>query len=205
MPRPRIELAAGFAPGAAGGESATRLYTRTGDDGTTALVGASRVAKDSPRIEAYGAFDELASFLGLIVSELPPALDELRPLVVRLEHELFLAENELATPQGKDPPGGRITPAHVERIEREIDAHSGPVQSLRTFVLPGGSPSAARFHVARTIARRAERELWRLHRVEEQAAPLLQWINRLSDLLFALALWSNERLGVAETPVDYGQ
>ncbi len=79
------------------------------------------------------------------------------------------------------------------------------MQSLREFVLPGGSPDAARFHVARTIARRAERELWRLHRVEAQPAPLLQWINRLSDLLFALALWSNERQGVRETPVDYTQ
>ncbi|MCW6166943.1 MAG: cob(I)yrinic acid a,c-diamide adenosyltransferase [Thermoplasmatales archaeon] len=200
-----MELAAGSAPGAAGGESTTRLYTRTGDDGTTALVGAARVAKDSARIEAYGTFDELASFLGLVEAELPPTLGQLRPLLTRLGHELFLAENELATPPGRDPPGGRITAAHVERIEHDIDEYSGPVQSLRKFVLPGGSPDAARFHVARTIARRAERELWRLHRVEAQPAPLLQWINRLSDLLFALALWSNERQGVRETPVDYTQ
>ena len=111
----------------------------------------------------------------------------------------------LATPADKEPPGGRVTPAHVERIEHDIDAYSGPVQSLRSFVLPGGSSAAARFHVARTVARRAERQLWRLHRTEPQPAPLLQWINRLSDLLFALALWSNERLGVREAPVDYRQ
>ncbi|MGI0054652.1 MAG: cob(I)yrinic acid a,c-diamide adenosyltransferase [Thermoplasmata archaeon] len=203
MPRPWVELTARPTSGTAGGTSATRLYTRTGDGGTTALVGASRVTKDSARIEAYGTLDELASWLGLASAELPVQLTEVAPLLHRLGDELFLAESELATPVGKDPPGGRISERHVARIEGEIDRYSGPVQSLHTFVLPGGSPVAGRFHFARALARRAERELWRLHRTEALSAPLLQWVNRLSDLLFALALWSNDRLQVPEIPPDY--
>ena len=188
---------------AAGGTSATRLYTRTGDSGSTALVGGTRIGKDSLRLEAYGTFDELAAWVGLTDSELPHALDVLHPLLRQIQHQLFLAENELATPAGRDPPGGRIGARQVTGLEHALDEYSGPAQSLHTFVLPGGSPAAARFHVARTIARRAERDLWRLSASEPQRPELAQWINRLGDLFFALALWSNQTLSVAELPPDY--
>lgn len=188
---------------AAGGTIATRLYTRTGDGGTTALVGGTRVGKDSSRIEVYGTFDELAAWVGLTDAELPGELGELHPLLRSIQHELFLAQNELATPPGREPPGGRIQARHVSELERAIDRYSERAQNLRSFVLPGGSPAAARFHVARTIARRAEREFWRLNRTEPQRSELSQWINRLGDLLFALALWSNQKLSVPEVPPDY--
>ncbi len=188
---------------AAGGEDPTRLYTRTGDDGSTALVGATRVAKDSARIAAYGSLDELASWLALVAAELPAPLDTLRPLLERLQQETFLAENEAATPLGREPPGGRITDRHVRRLEGEIDARSAEVARLTGFVLPGGSATAARLHVARTVARRAERDLYALHRHEPVAPELRQWLNRMSDLLFALALEANARAGLRETPVDY--
>lgn len=188
---------------AAGGTNATRLYTRTGDGGSTALVGGTRVGKDSLRLEAYGTFDELAAWVGLTDAELPGELGTLHPLLRRIQHQLFLAENELATPLGREPPGGRIGPRHVTELEHALDEYSGPAQSLRSFVLPGGSAAAARFHVARTVARRAERDLWRLHALEPQRPELAQWINRLGDLFFALALWANERLAVAEVPPDY--
>jgi cob(I)alamin adenosyltransferase len=188
---------------AAGGTSATRLYTRTGDAGSTALVGGTRVSKDSPRLEAYGTFDELAAWVGWTDTELPRELESLHPLLRRLQHQLFLAENELATPMGREPPGGRIVARHVTELEREIDRYSAPAQALRSFVLPGGSPAAARFHVARTIARRAERELWRLNATEPQRPELAQWANRVGDLFFALALWANANLSVPEIPPDY--
>ncbi|MEM0129218.1 MAG: cob(I)yrinic acid a,c-diamide adenosyltransferase [Thermoplasmata archaeon] len=188
---------------AAGGESIPRLYTRTGDDGSTALVGAVRVAKDSARIEAYGILDELAGWIALVRADLPEALRAWDPLLTRLQHEAFLAESEIATPPGRDPPAGRIGARHVARLEADIDAHSGPASGLRTFVLPGGSPTAARLHIARTVARRAERAIVRLHRAEPLPDDLRRWINRLSDLLFALALEANAALGVPETPVDY--
>jgi cob(I)alamin adenosyltransferase len=138
-----------------------------------------------------------------VESSLPDALSEVRTLLRRLEHELFLAESELATPSGKTPPAGRIEARHVRRLEADIDRYSDAVQSLRTFVLPTGSSAAAYLHWARALARRAERELWRLHRSEPQSDELLQWSNRLGDLLFALALSANRALGVSEIPPDY--
>ncbi|HUZ80250.1 MAG TPA: cob(I)yrinic acid a,c-diamide adenosyltransferase [Thermoplasmata archaeon] len=188
---------------ATGGTSDTRLYTRTGDRGETGLVGGTRIAKDSFRIGAYGTFDELAACLGVVETSLPDALSEVRALLRRLEHELFLAESELATPSGKAPPAGRIEARHVRRLEADIDRYSDAVRSLRTFVLPTGSPAAAYLHWARALARRAERELWRLHRTEPQSEELLQWSNRLGDLFFALALSANRALGVSEVPPDY--
>jgi ATP:cob(I)alamin adenosyltransferase len=188
---------------ATGGTSSTRLYTRTGDRGETALVGGARVAKDSVRIDAYGTFDELAACLGVVESEFPVALSEIRTLLRRLEHELFLAESELATPPGTVPPAGRIEARHVRRLEADIDRCSPAVASLRTFVLPTGTHAASQLHWARTVARRAERVLWRLHRTEPQRPELLEWANRLGDLLFALALSANQALGVTETPPEY--
>ncbi len=188
---------------AAGGESIPRLYTRTGDHGTTGLSGGARVDKESPRIRAYGAYDELGAQIGLAEAELPSSLLEIRALLHRLGNELFVAQSELAIARGHTASGPRIETRHVRRLETDIDRFDAAHPPLATFVLPGGSAAAARLHVLRTVARRAERELWTLHRVEPQRAELLQWANRLSDLLFALALAANHSLGVAETPPDY--
>jgi cob(I)alamin adenosyltransferase len=188
---------------ASGDETIPRLYTRTGDRGTTGLAGGARVDKDSARIRAYGTFDELGAQLGVVESELPDSLSEAREVVRRLEHELFIAMSELAAGPGSKGPPNRIEPRHVERLERDIDRFDAAHPELRTFVLCRGAKPAAALHVARTVARRAERELWALHRFEPQRPELLTWSNRLSDLLFAMALATNHALGVAEVAPDY--
>jgi cob(I)alamin adenosyltransferase len=188
---------------AAGGESIARLYTRTGDRGTTALAGGSRVAKDSPRVRAYGAYDELGGLLGLVEVELPPDLADIRAVVRRLQNELHVAQAELATPLHGLRPRYRIRARHVVRIERDIHRFKDSHRHLKSFVLAGGSRPAALLQIARTIARRAEREAWSLNRTEPLSPDLLKWSNRLSGLLFALALATNRALGVVEVPPDY--
>jgi cob(I)alamin adenosyltransferase len=188
---------------AAGGESIARLYTRTGDRGTTALAGGSRVEKDSPRVHAYGSYDELGGLLGLVEVELPPGLAEIRAVVRRLQSELYIAQSELATPARGPPPRHRIEARHVARLEADIERFEPSLGHLKSFVLSGGSRPAALLHLARTTARRAEREMWALHRSEALSPELLQWANRLSGLLFALALATNRALGVEEVPPDY--
>ena len=187
---------------ATGGESIPRVYTRSGDHGTTGLVGGSRVSKDSERIRAYGTYDELGAQLGLALADLPPELATLRPLIVRLGHELFVAQAELATPPTRNP-RHRIGSTHVKRLERDIDRLQAGLPPLHTFVIPGGSRAAARFHVCRTISRRAETELLRLHKAEPLRPELLAWANRLSDLLFVLALVANHTIGAREVPPNY--
>jgi len=188
---------------AAGGESIPRLYSRTGDHGTTALHGGSRVDKDSLRVRAYGAYDELGAILGLVEVELPGELVDIRSIVHRLESELYIAQSELATPEGAVPARHRIEARHVARLEADIDRFDASRERLHSFVLSGGSRPGALLHLARTVARRAEREVWALHRTEKLAPELLQWANRLSGLFFALALATNHALGVAEVPPDY--
>ncbi len=187
---------------AAGDESIPRLYTRTGDRGTTGLAGGARVEKDSARIRAYGTFDELGAQLGLVSAELPDSLADVRQTVYRLEHELYIAQTELASAPGRKP-AVQIEARHVARLEADIDRFDAAHPPLRSFVLPRGSRAAALLHVARTVARRAERELWALNRTDPQRPELLEWSNRLSDLLFALALAANHALGVAELAPDY--
>ncbi len=188
---------------ASGGESIPRLYTRTGDDGTTGLAHGARVAKESLRIAAYGTLDEVGAHLGLVDAELPSALAEHRPVLRRLAHQLFVAQSELAVAPGGRPPAHTIGAAHVAELEGWIDRFDALHPPLTSFVLPGGSPTAARLHVARTVARRAERALWQLARAEPVPADLLRWTNRLSDLLFAMALAANAALGIAELAPDY--
>jgi len=188
---------------AAGGESIPRLYSRTGDHGTTALHGGSRVDKDSARVRAYGAYDELGALLGLVEVELPAELTEIRTIVHRLENELYVAQAELATPDGPPPPPHRIEARHVSRLESDIERFSDAHDRLRSFVLAGGSRPGALLHLSRTVARRAEREVWALNREEKLSPELLSWVNRLSGLLFALALATNHALGVTEVPPDY--
>jgi cob(I)alamin adenosyltransferase len=188
---------------AAGDESIPRLYTRTGDRGTTGLAGGARVDKDSARIRAYGTFDELGSQLGLVEADLPPSMGAMASTLRRVEHELYIAQSELAAAPGTKPPAHRIEARHVTRLEADIDTFDAAHPPLTSFVLPRGARVAAELHVARTVARRAERELWALHRTEPQRAELLQWTNRLSDLVFALALAANHALGVGEIAPDY--
>jgi len=188
---------------AAGGESIPRLYSRTGDHGTTALHGGSRVDKDSARVRAYGTYDELGAVLGLVEAELPSELADIRTIVHRLQSELYIAQSELATPDGPQPPKHRIEARHVTRLEADIDHFETSHERLHSFVLSSGSRSGALLHLARTVARRAEREVWALHRTEKLSPELLQWANRLSGLFFALALATNHALGVPEVPPDY--
>ena len=188
---------------AAGGSSSTRLYTRTGDRGETGLSGGVRIAKDAPRIRAFGTLDEVGAHLGVALSALPPDGSPFRPVLERLQNELFIAQAELAAPPGGPPLAHRIDERHVQRLEQEIDQFTAMIDPLRAFVLPRGTPPAVHLHVARTVARRAERELWALHRHEALPEPLLAWSNRLGDLLFALALAVNRFQGFTETPPDY--
>jgi cob(I)alamin adenosyltransferase len=187
---------------ATGGESIPRVYTRTGDHGTTGLAGGSRIDKDSARIRAYGAYDELDSLIGLAFADLPSELTEVRAVLTRLGHELFVAQAELATGRNKSP-RHQITGAHVERLEKDIDRFQPLHPAIHSFVVPGGSRSAAELHVCRAVARRAEIELLALHRSEPVRPELLAWANRLSDLLFTLALVVNHQQGVREIPPDY--
>jgi cob(I)alamin adenosyltransferase len=189
---------------ACGGSIPTpRLYTRTGDRGATGLAGGARVAKDSARIRAYGTLDELAAHLGWVEATLPGDATAPRTLVRRLEHELFVAMSELANAPGHPPPAHRISDRHVRRLEEDIDRLEGARPPLTHFVLPRGTPASAALHVARTVARRAERELWALHRNEPVPDELLRWLNRLSDLLFALAVTVNADAGEPETAPQY--
>jgi len=186
-----------------GSKSRTRLYTRTGDHGETGLAGGGRIGKDSARIRAYGTFDELGAQLGLVEASLNAQADAWRTLLLRLQHELFVAQSELAAPSSASPPAHRIESRHVSRLEKDIDRVSETYDPLHSFVLPRGGETGARLHVARTVARRAERELWSLHRTEPVRVELLQWTNRLSDLLFALALSVNRHEGFREIAPDY--
>ena len=188
---------------APGGSIPTRLYTRTGDGGETALVGGLRIAKDAARIHTFGTFDELGAHLGVAIAQLPEGAVAERALLTRLQHELYIAQAELATPPGGRPPPHRIEERHVARLEAELDRYTATLEPRETFVLSRGGGGGAALHVARTVARRAERELWSLHRTEPQRSELLRWTNRVSDLLFALALALNRTQGEREIPPDY--
>ncbi len=182
-----------------------RFYTRQGDRGETGLLGGVRVGKDSLRVEAYGNVDELSSHLGLVESRLGSSFNEVTEILMRLQDELFIFGAELATPRGAKPPAHRIQDRHVQRLEEELDRLSAPLGAVESFVLPRGAPGAAALHVTRTVARRAERSLVRLSREEPVREVLLRYLNRLSDLLFALALTVNRASGFVERPPDYSR
>ena len=163
-----------------------KIYTKTGDAGQTGLFGGPRVAKDDPRIEAYGAVDELNAALGLARAEsLPPEIDT---LLARIQNELFDLGAELATPNPAAHGMAVLGPAHCEALEQAIDRHEAGLPPLKEFILPGGSRGAAALHLARTICRRAERRLVTLANssAEPVSANLVIYLNRLGDLLFVL-------------------
>lgn len=169
-----------------------RIYTRTGDDGTTGLVDGSRLPKHSPRLEAVGAVDEANAALGLAAStDLGDHLSD----VHRLQNDLFDLGADLATPGDDFAPSEmvlRIVPSQVAWLEQRIDAINEGLEPLRTFVLPGGREAAARLHLARTAARRAERAMTALAMSDAVNPAALAFINRLSDYLFVLAREIND-------------
>ncbi|MCI4355372.1 MAG: hypothetical protein L3K06_08425, partial [Thermoplasmata archaeon] len=140
---------------------------------------------------------------GFALAQLPETALAERELLTRLQHELYVVQSELATPAGARPPAHRLEERHVTRLEAELDRYTATLEPRETFVLSRGRSGGAALHVARTVARRAERELWSLHRAEPQRSELLRWTNRLSDLLFALALSVNRAQGEREIAPDY--
>ena len=162
------------------GNRLSKIYTRTGDKGTTGLGDGSRVDKDSLRVEAFGTVDELNSAVGLVLAtELP---DEVRISLTRTQHELFDLGGELCMP------GFTLVPdSYIDGLEKELDAFNEDLPPLKDFILPGGSEAAARCHLARTIARRAERRVISLSHTETINEASIRYLNRLSDLLFVIA------------------
>lgn len=181
------------------GNRLSRIYTRTGDDGTTGLGDGTRVPKEHPRVEAYGSVDEASSAIGMVlaVAGLPSAVTD---CLVEVQHELFDLGGELCIPGHR-----AITDAHVTRLEQALDGFNEPLPPLKDFILPGGGAAASACHLARTITRRAERRVWELGRTETVAPQVAKYLNRLSDLLFVISrvlarhengsevLWRHER------------
>ena len=177
-----------------------RIYTRTGDDGTTGLVGGARIPKDAQRVRAYGAVDEAMAHVGMCrtVSEgLELAL--LTERLTIIQHELFDIGSQLATPPGTEFPGlPTTTPGQVTRLEGWIDDFNSDLPELRSFVLPGGSILNATLHIARTVCRRAEQEVVALSHQESVSQEVRIYINRLSDLLFVMSRYAALKEGKPE-------
>ncbi len=169
----------------------TRIYTRGGDRGQTSLGDGARVAKHDPRVAAYGTVDEANAAIGLARLHAEGALDE---MLGRAQNDLFDLGADLCRPEGGDPARGalRVSAAQVARLEAEIDDINARLAPLDSFLLPGGSPAAAALHLARTVARRAEREITALAETETLNPEAVRYINRLSDLLFVLARHVND-------------
>jgi cob(I)alamin adenosyltransferase len=175
-----------------------KIYTKTGDDGTTALGTGERRAKHDLRIDAYGTVDEANAAIGLARAELAPEFSELDRMLAAIQNDLFDLGAELATPDDGKPKNYeplRVVPTQVERLERDIDRLNADLEPLRSFVLPAGSRAAAALHLARTIARRAERLMVALAAREPEGVgrPALVYMNRLSDFLFVASRWVNQR------------
>jgi cob(I)alamin adenosyltransferase len=183
----------------------TKVYTRTGDRGETALVGGKRVPKDSPRIDAYGTIDELNSVIGLARVFNEEKLNDskahqfLDTVLRQLQDELFDLGSELATPNDFSYDGMyRVGESEVKKLEQIIDECQQELEPLKSFILPGGGRVAAYLHQCRTVCRRAEREILRLSRAEPLSEWPLKYVNRLSDLLFVLSRWIGKQTGEAE-------
>src|SRR5438552_18528241 len=173
----------------------SRIYTKTGDTGQTALGDGRRVPKDHPRVAAYGSVDELNAALGLVLASIAKLDDELRSLLQSIQNDLFDVGADLCVPQTADEPPGkvlRVSVAQAGRLEHAIDKFNAPMQPLRSFILPGGAPEAAWCHFARTVCRRAERDVVTLARTETVNPQVIIYLNRLSDLLFVLARAAND-------------
>ena len=180
------------------GNRLSKIYTRTGDDGTTGLGDGTRVGKDSARVNAYGTVDEANSSIGVVLAAQVP--DDIRKLLTTVQHQLFDLGGELCIPGH-----AAISAEDVDALERQLDQYNEPLPPLKDFILPAGGEAAARCHLARTIVRRAERETVTLARHDAVRPEAIRYLNRLSDLLFVLArvlaradgqgevLWNHER------------
>lgn len=181
------------------GHRLSKIYTRTGDDGSTGLGDGSRTPKDGARVEAYGTVDEANSVIGLVLAE-ASVPDDVRQCLVEVQHDLFDLGGELCIPGH-----AAVRDEDVARLEAELDRINAGLPRLKEFILPGGGRAAAACHLARTVVRRAERRVATLKREEEVREPVLRYLNRLSDLLFVVArrlareesgqevLWNRER------------
>jgi len=183
----------------------TKVYTRTGDSGQTGLVGGKRLPKDHPRIEAYGTVDELNSVIGLALSflsqkEASKRREKLELILEAIQQKLFDTGSELATLPG-DEYEGQITlqAEDAEWLEEIIDAMNEELQPLKSFILPGGTSLNAFLHQARTVCRRAERDILKLNQIDLVNQEIIKYINRLSDFLFVAGRWVTETLGETET------
>ena len=163
------------------GNRLSKIYTRTGDDGTTGLGDGSRTPKDSSRVEAYGTVDETNSAIGLILAG-DAVPDAVRACLTDVQHDLFELGGELCIPGHS-----AVTQAFIDRLENDLDSFNDDLPRLKEFILPGGGKAAAACHLARTIARRAERRVFTLSRTEDVRAEAIRYLNRLSDLLFVIA------------------
>ena len=172
-----------------------KLYTKTGDDGTTSLFGGQRVDKADPRVATYGDVDELNAFIGLATATCDDA--ELAGRLRLVQADLFSLGGALASPDAANTPSA-IAPGDIQRLEGWIDEATAETEPLRNFVLPGGGVTAAHLHLARTVCRRAERAVVALSRTQSVHTESLIYLNRLSDLLFAWARWSNASTGVSD-------
>ena len=174
----------------------TRIYTKTGDDGTTSLGDNSRTSKNDPRLEAFATVDEANSNIGLVVST---NQGEIAEILTIIQNDLFDVGADLCTPVVDNPeyPPLRITEEQITWLETMIDKYNESLSSLQSFVLPSGTQTSAHLHIARTVVRRAERETWKaIHQFGSGVNPLTaKYLNRLSDLLFVLARWSNKEIG----------
>lgn len=179
-----------------------RIYTRTGDDGTTGLIGGKRVSKDSPRIEACGSLDELNALIGVVRSHaLPEPVDSILQLV---QEHLFIIGAELAVPDEDGRKSAGIGDDPVRSLENELDLIGEQLNPLQQFILPGGAPAGAELHMARAVARRAERHCVSLSRLEKVDPQIVRYINRLSDLCFVLARFVNWKQSVQERHPNFG-
>ena len=197
-----------------------KIYTRTGDDGTTGLFGGPRVSKSEARIEAYGTVDELNAIVGLTIASLPSLVfsspsqmtgegaaiengptpsERLSRWLTSIQSTLFVLGADLATPLESKATIDRVAPELAVKLESDIDLFEEDLPSLTSFILPGGHPSASHLHVARTVCRRAERRVIELAEVDEINEECIIYLNRLSDAFFTAARWTNQAFGQAET------
>lgn len=175
-----------------------KIYTQTGDDGTTGLIGGGRVPKNDSRLDAYGTVDELNSTLGVVrSSEISEKSDD---ILDQLQHQLFELGAELATPDPNAKTVGSIQDEHVSQVEAWIDELEAELAPLTNFILPGGTAAAAGLHLARCVCRRAEREMATLASAAPLRSVLLKYVNRVSDLLFVMARTANREAGVDDVP-----
>jgi len=178
-----------------------KIYTRTGDKGSTGLGDGRRVPKASLRVGVMGTVDEANGVIGIARNE-AARLDDpaAAAMLMRIQNDLFDLGADLCMP-GEDKPEDvrlRITPGQVKRLEKEIDAMNADLTPLTSFILPGGAPAATHLHLARSVVRRAERDCWALAEDDHVNAPVLQYLNRLSDHLFVMARWINLKTGAGD-------